>query len=39
VEATCDAHTADWVASPGLDDIVQSDAWARIKAVELAKVA
>ena len=36
VEATCDAHTRDWVAAPGLEEIVESDAWARVKAVELS---
>jgi 1-deoxy-D-xylulose-5-phosphate reductoisomerase len=36
VEATCEAHVADWVAAPGLEDIVESDRWARAKAEELA---
>jgi 1-deoxy-D-xylulose-5-phosphate reductoisomerase len=36
-EAVCEAHAADgWMASPGLEEIVESDLWARRKAEELA---
>ena len=36
-EQVCDAHTAQGVVSrPSLEDIVEADAWARRKAVELA---
>ncbi len=29
VEATCEAHKADLLLQPSLEDIVESDAWAR----------
>ena len=29
VEATCEAHKADLMLQPSLEDIVESDAWAR----------
>ncbi len=29
VEATCEAHKADLMLKPSLEDIVDSDAWAR----------
>jgi hypothetical protein len=28
-EACCEAHKADWVGTPGLEEIVHYDAWAR----------
>lgn len=29
VEATCEAHKADLILQPSLEDIVESDLWAR----------
>ena len=36
VSATCDKHRADLVLAPSLDDIVQTDLWAREYVKEIA---
>jgi len=37
IESAMEAHKADWVAEPTLDDILHTDAWAREYVAALAK--
>jgi len=37
IEAVCDRHHADWVATPSLDDILHVDQWARAIASEITQ--